>query len=388
MIDVVLCYTGGMDRIERRRALNRVAASRYRAAHLDKMRAIQRESKARGRAATAGMTVLEALGGNAALFWASINVCGPEECWESKTSRRWGGYSQFMLPGGRLVSSHRTAWELTNGPIPTGQKVCHRCDNPPCCNPQHHFLGSSAENSQDAFLKGRRRSCILTAATVEQLREIYLDERRFHVIARDYGIDPRTVALIQRRQSFAYITADLPDRDVPRQARSTRRRGILTAERLREILHYDPDTGQFTWLNPGSSRLKTGDAAGTLSRGYLTIGVTRKARFPAHHLAWLYMTGEWPADEVDHRDTDGTNNRWLNLRAATGGQNKANTRRRSDNTSGYKGVSFRKASGKYIAQIKVAGRYKGLGIFSDPAEAHAAYVRAAQEAFGEFARAE
>lgn len=75
---------------------------------------------------------------------------------------------------------------------------------------------------------------------------------------------------------------------------------MLDQNRLKEILHYDPESGVFTWIMPTSNRVKAGDVCDTVGPiGYIVIGVLGKRRY-AHRLAWLYMTGEWPSDQVDH----------------------------------------------------------------------------------------
>jgi hypothetical protein len=66
------------------------------------------------------------------------------------------GYGTIRLSR-RDVGAHRVAWTLTNGPIPAGLVVCHRCDNPPCCNPEHMFIGTQRDNLADMFAKGRWR---------------------------------------------------------------------------------------------------------------------------------------------------------------------------------------------------------------------------------------
>jgi hypothetical protein len=161
---------------------------------------------------------------------------------------------------------------------------------------------------------------------------------------------------------------------------------VITAQRLRELLHYDPETGVFTWLVKPSkrARIRVGDVAGNVGPdGYRRIRVGCK--YLSHRLAWLWMTGEWPPHQIDHINGAKHDNRICNLRVATGSQNQANARKRSDNTSGYKGV--RPSRGRWRAEIRVNGSRRHIGIFNDPAEAHAAYVDAAVKHSGEFARA-
>ena len=156
---------------------------------------------------------------------------------------------------------------------------------------------------------------------------------------------------------------------------------LLTAERLREILRYDPGTGQFACLVTRSNNgAKAGAIAGTRkTNGYVYIQINHRM-YLAHRLAWLYMTGEWPSREVDHEDTDPSNNRWSNLRLATSGENSQNQRRPGRrNTSGYLGVSYDKSRGKYAATIGLNGRTIHLGRHDTPEEAHAAYVKAKRE---------
>lgn len=157
----------------------------------------------------------------------------------------------------------------------------------------------------------------------------------------------------------------------------------LTQARLKEVLKYDPETGQFTWLVSTSNRVKVGAVAG-YSRwdGYVCIRIDG-ILYLSHRLAWLYMTGEWPENEIDHRDLDKSNARWENLRPATRQQNAANMATWS--ATGFKGVH--KDGKGYGARIKIDGKKKYLGYFLTPEEANAAYVKAANDAFGEFARA-
>jgi hypothetical protein len=152
----------------------------------------------------------------------------------------------------------------------------------------------------------------------------------------------------------------------------------LTAERLREVLHYNPETGVFTWRVTSSNRALAGSVAGAIDgHGYQLIGVDR-VRQRANRLAWLYMTGEWPEYFVDHIDGDALNNRWENLRHATNAENMQNRRKpRSDKKNGkLLGTCFHALSGKWGARIRANNAIRSLGYFDTEAEAHAAYMRA------------
>jgi hypothetical protein len=160
----------------------------------------------------------------------------------------------------------------------------------------------------------------------------------------------------------------------------------LTPARLREILDYDADTGQFRW-RPGSGH-RAGRIAGCLVQSKVWVIHIGGRSYKAHQLAWLHRTGEWGRPAIDHRDGDATNNRWSNLRCATSTNNAANRRRPRNNTSGFKGVYFNRNRGTWMARIQKDGQYYFLGRFATPQEAHAAYVAAAKDLFGEFARVE
>jgi|WetSurMetagenome_2_1015567.scaffolds.fasta_scaffold45770_2 hypothetical protein len=159
----------------------------------------------------------------------------------------------------------------------------------------------------------------------------------------------------------------------------------LTAEELRCILDYSPETGKFTWKKQISPKTICGNEAGWVSqRGYVMIDINKK-RYRAHRLAWLYIYGEWPT-RIDHRDTNPENNAIKNLRPCTQSQNLGNIGISKHNTSGYKGVHLHKLTGKWRAAIIHQNKYIHLGLFVKIEDAAAAYAKAAAELFGEFAR--
>jgi HNH endonuclease len=159
---------------------------------------------------------------------------------------------------------------------------------------------------------------------------------------------------------------------------------IVTAERLRELLNYDPETGVFTWRLADGRLVTGGDVAGTRhSRGYIVISVGGR-RYFAHRLAWLYVTGAWPTHHIDHVNGVAHDNRIANLREATPAQNTRNGKLHRDNKSGLKGVS--RAGNHWRATIGIGRRTVHLGCFKTPEAAHAAYCVAARKHHGEFHR--
>jgi hypothetical protein len=167
----------------------------------------------------------------------------------------------------------------------------------------------------------------------------------------------------------------------------------LTSERLREVLDYEPETGLFRWKHAKRGWQHTVIVAGSVAghpyglRG-LYWGIYVDGRhYMAHRLAWLYVYDEWPSEDIDHRDRNGQNNRIDNLREATRTQNNGNCTARKTNKSGFKGVSryARSQRRPWVAFIQIDRKNQYLGCYATPEEAHAAYMNAANEHFGEFA---
>lgn len=159
---------------------------------------------------------------------------------------------------------------------------------------------------------------------------------------------------------------------------------MITADDLRQLVSYNPDTGIFTRLKGG--KLPQGSPIGTITKsGYLTISIRCKT-YRAHRLAWLYVHGEMPSSEIhtDHINGNRSDNRISNIRLCTRSENMRNTKVYKSNTSGFKGVVYLPRSGKWVATIKLNKKLIRLGLFENADSAHKAYVEAATNLFGEF----
>ena len=130
---------------------------------------------------------------------------------------------------------------------------------------------------------------------------------------------------------------------------------MITQERLKELLHYDPETGIFTWLQVNSNVVSVGSrAGGKTTDGYRNIGVDG-SRYGEHVLAFIYMEGREPLGQIDHKDTIKDNNIYSNLREALRGHNHCNSKRRTDNSSGIKGLSWNSRVKRWEAYVTIDG---------------------------------
>jgi len=155
----------------------------------------------------------------------------------------------------------------------------------------------------------------------------------------------------------------------------------LTQERLKEVLVYNPETGEFIRL----LNRNAGKKAGTIdSSGHRQIWVDSKL-YLAHRLAYLYMLGVWPELQIDHKNGCKDDNRWSNLREASHGQNIMNRTKRAGTRSSKKGVTFHASTGKWRAMITAKSQRISLGLYWTEEDAHAAYCNAAKNLHGEFA---
>jgi len=147
-----------------------------------------------------------------ARFWA--NVTKSDDCWEWSKHRTDRGYGQASHRG-KFYQAHKLAWILTNGPVPDDLFVCHRCDNPPCCRPDHLFLGTPADNSEDMVAKGRSAKvgglshygAKLSAELVREIRSRYVaGDVSTHDLAREYGVTAMTIWKVATGRSYRDVT--------------------------------------------------------------------------------------------------------------------------------------------------------------------------------------
>lgn len=154
----------------------------------------------------------------------------------------------------------------------------------------------------------------------------------------------------------------------------------MPVEELRALLRYDPDTGLLWWRISTHGR-RMSQPAGSATKDRYVVLMLNGIRYQGHRVIWFLVTGDWIM--VDHRDLDGTNNKWGNIRAATQQQNGWN--RDGWAGSGFKGV-YRSPSGKWYGRIRVDGRNINFPSRDTIEAAHADYCEAARREYGEFAR--
>ena len=148
----------------------------------------------------------------------------------------------------------------------------------------------------------------------------------------------------------------------------------LTQTVAQQFFSYDPDEGVLRWRVSRRAQSQAGDIAGSMSNGARQVEFFGRA-YLAHRIIWLYMTGSWPKQMIDHINGVRDDNRWCNLRDVSRTVNENNRREPgAHNSSGFLGVT--KHRNRWRAQIKANGRNNVLGVFDTPEEAHEAYVQA------------
>ncbi len=144
---------------------------------------------------------------------------------------------------------------------------------------------------------------------------------------------------------------------------------ILTQERLKQCLHYDPCTGAFTWIIKKRGTRGIFSHAGRLRNdGYIGICIDYKS-YMAHRLAWLYVYGKFPVEQIDHANGVRTDNRLENLRCATNAENQRNRCLQKNNTSGVNGITWYKPTNRWCAKIQIDCVTINLGYFKNKSDA-------------------
>lgn len=161
----------------------------------------------------------------------------------------------------------------------------------------------------------------------------------------------------------------------------------ITQERLKEILKYHPETGEFKWLATLSNIARAGSTAGTIKKvqGYIQIRADGRCYY-AHRLAWLYMTGSWPKNEIDHINGNPADNRFFNLREASRGENSSNRGIFVNNKSGVKGVHWHATKGRWRVNLYLCGKEYFFGYHTDLEFAELVASEARIKLHGEFSR--
>ena len=152
---------------------------------------------------------------------------------------------------------------------------------------------------------------------------------------------------------------------------------MLTQDELKSLVHYNPDTGLFSWIKKKPQGRYKENLGWITNKGYIEICIAQK-RLKAHRWAWFYVHGELP-DQIDHMNGIKDDNKLCNLRVVTNKQNHENRGFQKNNTSGFKGVT--KRGNKFVAQITHNQKNIYIGIFESAELASNAYNKKAQEIF-------
>lgn len=143
-------------------------------------------------------------------LYARLVIGGPDECWVWAGGTSQKGYGKMRcVPGGNYQYTHRVSWAVHNGPIPDGLHVLHHCDNPPCCNPNHLFLGTNDDNVADKMSKNRHYAgesspvAKLSESDVLEIRKI--GREQVASVAKRYKVDPSTIYSIINRRTWKHV---------------------------------------------------------------------------------------------------------------------------------------------------------------------------------------
>jgi hypothetical protein len=137
-----------------------------------------------------------------------------DECWPWQGSRHKTGYGQLSdKPNRTVLKAHRIAYEKAYGPIPEGRMICHRCDNPPCCNPAHLYAGTARDNARDSIARGRAsppplmrgEDCGMARLKEWQAREIKNSNEPGTVLAQKFGVAATTICAIRKGVNWRHL---------------------------------------------------------------------------------------------------------------------------------------------------------------------------------------
>jgi hypothetical protein len=147
---------------------------------------------------------------------------------------------------------------------------------------------------------------------------------------------------------------------------------MMTLSEIKTILDYDTESGVLIWKRKTCQKVIVGSRAGTKRHdGYIIVRING-IQYYAHRLIWLLVNGEWPINQIDHKDLDPSNNRITNLRLATNSENQRNKSKPSNNKTGVKGVIWDSRKNKFVAQLRNGRKHIHIGYFDEILEAQKA----------------
>lgn len=140
-------------------------------------------------------------------FWPKVDTRDENECWEWQAYRSQDGYGMIRVNHGVVERAHRVAWILTHGEIPQGKIVCHRCDNPSCCNPSHLYAGTHSDNMRDKIRRSPRdRQLKLTESEVREIRQLYASTDMLQrELAEQFSVSRAHISEIVTRKCWGWL---------------------------------------------------------------------------------------------------------------------------------------------------------------------------------------
>ena len=148
-------------------------------------------------------------------FWQRVNKEAEDGHWVWTGAKRGFGYGQLFV-NGKNQSAHRLSWELHNGPIPEGLWVLHKCDYPPCVNPEHLFLGTPQDNALDKCKKGRSHTTYFRLEDVQKIRDAFREGASIPELMAEYKEPYYKIYNLLTGRTFAYLPgAPLPKNTLP-----------------------------------------------------------------------------------------------------------------------------------------------------------------------------